>query len=439
MIRLFTLTCVLVLSTASALAQPAADVTTATFDPESAVSPSNSEVEGKGVKIGEGSVLRPSFGLETGYVSNVFYTQSNPTGAGLLRLLAQIGTGSLSQARLASPSGEDQSGDNRGELEYRADLRAAYDLLLSNGRFVSDTGGLTAGLSLHGLTNPSGSVSFGFDEDFNRLIRATNFESSADTNRDVNSLRLSLLFHPHGRTLSGYLYYQNLIDVFEKNTQQFADRWDNVVGVRPQWQWLPQTQVYADVSEGIDSGLGKASTKVTSYPLIAKAGLATLLNVNTTINVEAGYTNGFYSSGPSFSGPLIGAQAGYRYSPLGRITALYQLQYQDSINANYYRDHVFQLSLRQMVEPLTFLIQPELRLREYSGITIVQGPPTRDDVIVSVLAGAHYNFRNWIAATLDYRFSTVQTNYRYMPIGGGTIDDPSYVRHEILLGVRAAL
>jgi hypothetical protein len=48
-----------------------------------------------------------------------------------------------------------------------------------------------------------------------------------------------------------------------------------------------------------------------------------------------------------------------------------------------------------------------------------------------------YNFRNWFAATANNRFSTVQTNYMYM--GSGGVDDPSFARHELLFGVRAAL
>ena len=51
--------------------------------------------------------------------------------------------------------------------------------------------------------------------------------------------------------------------------------------------------------------------------------------------------------------------------------------------------------------------------------------------------GLHYNLRNRLAATLDYRFSTVQTNYTYMV--NGFSDDPSFVRHELLLGMRFAM
>ncbi len=69
------------------------DVTNASFDSAVAVQPITS-VEGHGVKVGEGTVLHPSFGVETGYISNVFYS-NNPQGAGVLRLMAQVAMASL--------------------------------------------------------------------------------------------------------------------------------------------------------------------------------------------------------------------------------------------------------------------------------------------------------------------------------------------------------
>ena len=93
----------------------------------------------------------------------------------------------------------------------------------------------------------------------------------------------------------------------------------------------------------------------------------------------------------------------------------------------------------EVVAPFVLVAQPEIHLREYNGVTIVDGPMTRDDFIFAVVAGVHYNFRNWVAATLNYRFSMVETDYRYMPIGGGAVLDPSYARHELLAGMRIAL
>jgi opacity protein-like surface antigen len=190
------------------------------------------------------------------------------------------------------------------------------------------------------------------------------------------------------------------------------------------------------------SALDSSSMKVTSYPLVAKAGIATLLSLKTTVDFEAGYTNGFYTKGPSFSAPVIGADIGYRYSALGRVTAGYDLMYVDSINANFYRDHIIHANLIHEVNPFVFALQPELHLREYDGVSLavpgITGPDTRNDTIFAVVAGLRYIYRGWLAVSVDYRFTTDQTDYRYTPTMG-MLTDPSYARHELLAGVRVAM
>lgn len=416
----------------------------ASFDPSDAVAPI-SVVEGPGVKVGEGTVLHPIFGVETGFISNVFYEDVDPNPAGLLRLLAQIGSGSLPLSRLTSPGmlSVDQSGDEQtsaqsaGDFQYRADARLSYDLLLSTNERTSDAGGLGAGGTLRGIVNPLRTWSFGFAEELRRLIRSANFETDADTNRIINDLKLRLFYQPQGRTLSGFLRYDNTIDFFERQRQRFSNRIQHTFGARAMWRLFPMTRVYLDASIGIFGPLGEDSTKVASYPLTTVAGIQTLLSLNTTVSAVAGYTNGFYSSGPSYSAPVLGLEVGWRYSPLGRVTAMYQYTHQDSVNANFFRDHVVRLWLQQMYVPFALTLQPELHLRNYQGVTLVAGGPTRSDVIFSMAAGVHYNFRNWIAGTLGYNLSLVQTDYRYMT--DGLVDDPSYVRHELLAGVRVAM
>ena len=88
----------ILLCSAVAHAEGPSELTIAQFDPSQAVAPI-SVVEGPGIKIGEGTVLHPVFGMETGFVSNVFYNEvAKP--AGILRLLGQIGTASLNAERL---------------------------------------------------------------------------------------------------------------------------------------------------------------------------------------------------------------------------------------------------------------------------------------------------------------------------------------------------
>lgn len=436
-----------------ALAAPAHAQVAASFDAGDAVDPI-SIVEGPGVKVGEGTVLHPVFGVETGVVSNVFYQEADAHPAGLLRLLAQVGAGSLGKKRLATPGPVDENPltagetdgrvaniDNQGSLQYRADLRLSYDFLLSGNDRVTAQGGLGVGANLRGIVNPQSTFSFSFLEDFERIIRATNFESKSDTNRIRNHLNLRLNFQPKGRTIGALLRYDNVIDYFENNDQQIANRFQHSFGLRGMWQWLPVTRIYAEGRIGIYSGFGD-SRKVDSFPLTVEAGIQTLLTLNTTLIVHAGYTNGFYASGPSYSAPAVGGQIGYRYSPLGRVTVMYDYSHTDSINANFYRDHTLRATLEQGFVPFILTVRPELHIRQYNGIdpTIITGASStvRNDVIFAVTAGAHYNFRNWIAATVDYSFSLVASDFTYMP-EPGVVDDPSFNRHELLVGVRAAL
>ena len=405
----------------------------ASFDPEAMIAPV-SGVEGPGIKIGESTVVHPVVGVMTGYVSNVFYTSSNPQPSGILRLMAQISAGSLSQQRLTPLDGSE--GESNPGFRYHADARATYDSALSGNDAVNGTSGLGLGASFHGVVNPAGNLSLTIDEDFARVIRAVNFESNVNTNRDINSAQVSLLYHPRNRAVSASLYYTNSIDVFERSQQQFADYVVHQIGLRPMWQFLPVSQLYLDVSQAYSTGLGTSSSKVTSYPLVAKVGIATLLSLKTTLNFEAGYTNGFYASGPSFSAPLVNLELGYRYSPLGRASVGYSYNNQDSINANFYRDHVIHGMISQVFQPVMLVLQPELHFRQYNGITLVNGPPQRNDTVVSIVAGVNYNFRNWLAATVGYRYTSVQTDYRYMV--GASVNDPSYARHEALAGMRVA-
>jgi hypothetical protein len=437
MTRLFAALGLLLLLDASAFAQATSgpNLSVSSFDPEVQTSPSEM-VEGPGIKIGEGTTLHPVIGMQTGVVSNVFYEDANPNAAGVLRLIAQVGAGSLSGLRLVPAEVAPDQPDHKGSFEYRAELRLGYDFLLSGNDAVQGTGGLAIGATLRGMTNPMGKWSFGFNDSFNRLIRAANFETDADTNRDINFLSLNVLYHPQGRSLGVNIYYNNTLDIFERSEQSFANRQMHRIGVRPMWRWLPETTFYADISQGITAALG-SGMKNTSYPLAAVAGVATLLTVKTTLGFQAGYVNGFYTAGPSYSSVTVGSQLGYRYSPLGRATLAYDLQYQDSVNANYFRDHVIRFNVTQPFVPFVFMVQPELHLRRYEGVTLVAGPPTRDDLIIAVTAGLHYNFRNSLAATLDYRFSMVSTDYTYMV--DGTVDDPGFSRHELLAGVRWAL
>ena len=69
--------------------------------------------EGGGVRVGEGTIFHPAFGLSGGYQSNVFFQDSGdgpsgPVGAGLARVSAGGSYGTIDRGRMEAeaPGGE---------------------------------------------------------------------------------------------------------------------------------------------------------------------------------------------------------------------------------------------------------------------------------------------------------------------------------------------
>src|ERR1041385_6539762 len=111
----FAIIVVVALAPSVALAQSAGNEPPPAMDSNEAVIATSNVVSGSGIKVGEGTVLYPSVGLFTGIVSNVFFEETAGSTAGVLRLLVELGAGSLSSARLALNSQpEDQSAPGTG-------------------------------------------------------------------------------------------------------------------------------------------------------------------------------------------------------------------------------------------------------------------------------------------------------------------------------------
>lgn len=394
-------------------------------------------VEGPAIRVNDSTAVYPSIGADTGFVSNVFFQESNTQMAGVFRLLGQLGTGSHNAQRRGYSS-------VRPDLEHREELRLSYDFYLSGNRYVSGQNGLGAAATVRGTVHPGRTWSFLYLDAFERVIRSPNFESGERIDRNINRLYLGVQFSPPGRSVRGIARLTNTIDIFDKQAHQFADRMQSGLGLTLSWRYRPMTVLFADVNQGLNLPLGNgtvyAAPKATSFPLTVTTGIQTLLSLKTSVVARIGYTEGFYSAGPSFSTLIGGVEFGYRYSPLGRIAGVYEYVVEDSINSNYFRDHRLRVNVRQLYAPFTLSLDPEIRIRQYRGVqTLIPMAPsdTRDDFIAAVAASARYSFRDRWAAVAQYRFSTVQTDFRYM--FDGDVDDPTFLRHELMFGIRAGL
>jgi hypothetical protein len=403
----------------------------------SPASPDQTLVEGAGVKVGEGTVLHPVVGAETGYTSNVFYSDQN-VDAPFLRLLVELNFASLSEQRLAS-AGDDglQPVESQGDLKWRAGVRMIGQEYLTSNDNVDAQHNIAGGANVHLLVFPQQTWQFGVDDDYVRDNRPTNFESTGNLNRDINNLQLRLRYAPEGRALSGAVRYANTIDVFERSTDAFANRMLHTLGVRADWQWLPITKIYADVSLGFFEPLGTSSTHTSSMPLRGLLGIETAITTNTAVTAKVGWGNGFYSSGNSPNQPIFGVQGVWKYAPTGQLAAMYSYDFYDSIQANYFRDHTFQVSLNHQIDKFTMFAFVDMRLRNFQTIAIPGVMASeRTDTMFDLDLSPRYYIKDWFAATLDYDLLADSTDFRYMT--DGITVNPSYLRHQIMAGVRAA-
>ncbi|HWM88451.1 MAG TPA: hypothetical protein VNO33_21495 [Kofleriaceae bacterium] len=391
-------------------------------------------VEGPGIKVGEATVLHPRVGLEAGVVSNVFYEDEGEVAAPIGRLLAGIDI---------APAGEDRVGEigdtGARTIDFRAGTELQYTEYLSSNDRARDQRNLDAEAHANLVFFPQGNVAFGLSDKFERVGRPTNFESTRRLDRDVNHFKAEMIIQPRGHNISGGPRYENKIDYFESDESEFASRIQHILGAKVEWKFFPYTKAWLDGSIGFFDGLGDNNLegmdyKVSSRPLRVQAGIDTILTEFTTVNAYAGYANGFYESGPSFSSVVGGLDFGWRYLPTGRMTLGYRYDVHDSINSNYYGEHHGKLGFQQGIR--TFLLSGGVgaRFRGYRGVSpLISAEEDRDDLIIEASFRAAWVLRDRFSVYADYALQVVETDFRTEEM-----DDPSYMRHEAVLGLIAA-
>ena len=406
-----------------------------------------SAVEGPGYPLGEGTVFHPTVGADLGFTDNVYYQDDATRASGLLRLLVAFAVASKEiEPEPVDPLMIDGEDDAPAEpaapkLRFRAGGGLRYDEFLSAHETVRSQ--RTLGADLRGRLEvlPESLVAFHVDEQFVRDTRPTNFESTDQNNRISNTLELGLKVQPGGRTMNGQLRWRNQIDYFEDPDTRFANRMINEIHLGYEWKLFPYTKLLADVSYGFIGGLGSPDLggmpyKRAANPIRGGVGVASAITELFTVKANVGWAYASYAGGASYNAPILGAEIGFQYSPLGRLLVEYAWEHRDSINADFYRDHLFGARVDHQLWRIVATARGQVRLRGYRGISPVIGPPTRDDVIIAVGAAGTYTIRDTFGVVADWTTEIDQTDY--MSSFSGTGDDPSYTRTEITVGVRAA-
>lgn len=408
-----------------------------------------SVVEGAGYPVSEGAVIHPVLGAEVGMISNVFYEESDskPYTTGIFRLVAEASLASKDPEPapeldpLLDPTEEAAAEPAAQKIQFRAGGRIDYTEYLAPAAYVRAQRTLGANLKGRLVVAPEGKFKFTADEHFRRDTRPTNFESVDSNNRIANNLGLAVTYQPGGRQIGVSLGWDNQIDYFEDSDSRFANRMINSLRARADWQWLPYTRFYADFNWGFIGGfasdtLNGMQYKRSAMPIRGGVGVATSITELITVKAHAGWGYASYSGGTGYNLPVLGVEAGYRYMPTGRFTVGYDWDHRDSINADYYTDHAIVGRVdHQFGTRIIGHATGDIRFRSYRGISPQIGAPSRDDVLFAIGAGATYVLKDWMGIVANWRSEVDQTSY----MTNVAADDPSYSRHEITVGVRAAL
>jgi hypothetical protein len=406
-------------------------------------------VEGPGYPINEGTVIHPVVGAELGLTNNIFYESSDerPLSTGIFRLVAEAAIASKEIEEepvdpLLLEDGDEAPAEPAAQkVQFRLGGALRYEEFISPEATARAQRTLGADIKGNVVVSPEGTFAFVGDEHFVRDTRPTNFESFDSNNRMSNRLGLALKYQPGGRTLSGILKWENELDYWEDGDQRFANRMINAIHARSEWEFFPYTKAFADVSYGFIGGFGSENLdgmafKRSAQPIRGGVGIATAITEIFTVKAHFGWGYASYSGGASYNAPIAGVEIGYRYIPTGRVVVEYNWDRRDSVNADFYIDHGFVGRIDQQFDRVVLTAKAEAHLRSYKGIPMAVGPATRDDVILALGARGQYVLKDWLAIIAQYDVVADQTDYRSS--FGGDSDDPSFVRHELSAGVRAA-
>jgi hypothetical protein len=388
-----------------------------------------------GVQVSEGVLMHVGAGAEGGYDSNVFYTDSNPTGSQIYR--ASL-FGSLSNGTRTGLA-KTLSFDARAGVLYR--------------RYQSDDPGLngyrdawmpTAGLALSAGT---GQIGFGLADTYARIEEAPYFSGAPVIIRNNNQASVEGRWSPGGGRLTGMLRYTNMVDVFSSGGYGYADSDTNTFMLDASWKWLPKTAIFLNLQQGyvfyLNQTLAQSVGKASSYPLQIAAGLRGLLTQKTSAVLALGYVNSFYSSGQSTGGFWGSTYADLsftlRATELSRVVVGYRHDFQNSvISAFYYAETAYASYVQQLGGRMALDLSGRYVYKNYQGLLRNTGTIARTDNFFQVGATLDYFLRNWMYAGLGYALLLNDANLTPAPVmQGGPIppapDSANYVKQQVFV------
>jgi hypothetical protein len=386
--------------------------------------------EGPGIKLGDRLVLHPGIAAEFRYDSNVFFERDNPEGAFAFRALASLDLATRPPQR---------SGNLAHGIDFRLHLGGDYTEYITTDASLSQhrAFGVQGGLLLSIL--PMHPFSIDIFDNYVRTSQPPYLREPFNIDRDTNEVGVRFRYAPGGRRLTFDLSYAFGIDFFEVQQFKDLDVMYHRVNFRAAWKFFPKTAVYIDVTEQpyLYPHPG-ATMHPDSYPLRAIAGLQGLLTSKLTMNLWAGYGNGFYVNGPSPNTGVAGVDLAWKPIFSGTGGLGYRHDFVNSLLGSFYDLDTVYIGWTQMIWRFVGSLRLQYSNIRYQGIppTAALTPPTtRTDDYIRLNARLDYPFKDFLIGSFGYDLQWDGTDSMLAATGAPGIGliGIGYLKHEVWL------
>jgi hypothetical protein len=375
-----------------------------------------------GLKLGDEAILHAGVFADIGYDSNVFYGSTDQGTSAVLHVTPRL-----------EITNAERDGSVPAGTYY--DLVGSVDFIryLSNDASSQDAINPSVGGTAEFSSGQA--LSFALSDSFSRYKQAP-YSNGDPIVRDDNMAAASLRFSPGGGRLNIMLRYTNLIDKYE-GSYDVGSNIGNEGVLDMGWRWLPRTSIFVQVAQGAISYFNSSPGLKTSYPLRTLAGIRGLLTEKLSVNIAAGYSNAFYSTGnPSgFNGNVgIVTEVNYSMSVLSRAGLGYRHDFVNSpLLGQYYNMDAIYGTFQQMVASrvVTYLYG-RYENRRYGG-----GAKGRVDNYVLGGVALDYMIGHFFLAGASYSLNLNRTVSTGTDSTGAAIPATDYTKHVLLfrLGV----
>jgi hypothetical protein len=373
-------------------------------------------VRGNGIRLGDALILHVGMGIEFDYDSNVFYENSNVTGAFFMRLSPGL-------LLTNSPRGASRTVD----FDFHAGLSyieyLTSDSSVSSHRQFGVDGGVRATFFGYSPYN------FTLFDNYVRTTQPPYAKVDHNLDRDTNEVGVRVNLAPGGGRLNFLLGYLFGIDYFEIPQLNQYDLFYHRFDLRAAWKFFPKTALYLAATETINT-YQNATMHPGSYPLHVALGVQGLITPKLTVNAWVGYGNGFYVSGPNPNTAVGGLQLAWKPTLLSTGAVGYEHDFQNSLLGSYYDLDLVYVSWTQLIWRFTGFVRLSYANERFKGVQPAQATTDGTDNYVTFNTRVDYPFREWLIGSVGYDlyFNGSNRTLTISTVTPGTVP-VNYLRH----------